>query len=130
MPRYIDQHLNIFSKGSPLLLCTLIALLDKFGSCDLILPSMGVAQCFLGYPWGDQWQEYSHNGTVLPAFFYTPEFIYFHLILLLLQVANVFFFVLTIYFLADHWRTAAVFMKRENRKNFLIVVKLFFIMGE
>ena len=104
--------------------------MDRFGSCDLILPSMGVAQCFLGYTWADQWQEYGTSDTIWPAFFYTPEFIYFHLILLLLQGANAILFILTTYVLIDHWRIAAVFMKRENWKNFLIVVKLFFIMGE
>ena len=91
---------------------------------------MGVAQCFLGYTWTDHWQEYATSDTIWPAFFYTPEFLYFHLILFLLQGANVTLFILTTYVLVDHWRMAAVFMKRENWKNFLIVVKLFFIMGE
>ena len=103
--------------------------MDEFGSCDLILPSMGVAQCFLGYTWGDQWQAFDHN-DVLPAFFYTPEFVYFYSVLILLQLANVSLFILTTCILINHWRSSAVFMKRENKKNFLIVVKLFFIMGK
>ena len=114
-------------QGSPLVLCVAIFLLDSYGSCDLILPSMGVAQCFLGYPWGDQWQ---YNSSVLPAFFFTPEFIYFHFILVILQIINIILFILTTSTLINHWRRSVVFMRGESRRNFLIVVKLFFIMGE
>ncbi len=46
------------------------------------------------------------------------------------QVANVVFFLVTVYFLVDHWRTASTLTKSgENKGNFLIVIKLFFIMG-
>jgi hypothetical protein len=47
------------------------------------------------------------------------------------QVANVVFFKVTVYFLVEHWRNASTLTKSgENKGNFLIVVKLFFIMGE
>jgi hypothetical protein len=46
-------------------------------------------------------------------------------------VANVVFFKVTVYFLVEHWRNASTLTKSgENKGNFLIVVKLFFIMGE
>ena len=107
----------------PLLICIVTALMDQFGSCDLTLPSMGVAQCFLGSPWGEQFVgEWT-------AFFSSPEFIYFHSILIALQAANVLFFLLTVYYLVDHWRNSAGIIKSETRGNFLIVLKLFFIMG-
>ena len=106
--------------------------MDRFGSCELTLPNMGVSQCFLGSPWGDQWEaSYSieTDGMQWNAFFSTPEFLYFHSILVGLQAANVFFFLLTVYYLVDHWRNAAGMIKSETRGNFLIVLKLFFIMG-
>ena len=47
-----------------------------------------------------------------------------------MQIANVVFFLVTVFFLVDHWRTASTLTKSgENRGNFLIVIKLFFIMG-
>ena len=108
----------------PLLICIVIALMDQFGSCDLTLPDMGVAQCFLGSPWGEQFvAEWT-------AFFSSPEFLYFHSILIALQAANVLFFLLTVYYLVDHWRNSAGIIKSETRGNFLIVLKLFFIMGK
>ena len=117
----------------PLLICIFTALMDGFGSCELTLPSMGVSQCFLGSPWGDQWEaSYSNetDGMQWNAFFSSPEFLYFHSILIGLQAANVFFFLLTVYYLVDHWRNAAGMIKSETRGNFLIVLKLFFIMGK
>ena len=116
----------------PLLICIFTALMDGFGSCDLTLPNMGVAQCFLGSPWGDQWEASSSNETNVGqwiAFFSSPEFLYFHSILIALQVANVLFFLMTVYYLVEHWRNAAGIIKSETRGNFLIVLKLFFIMG-
>ena len=116
----------------PLLICIFTALMDGFGPCDLTLPNMGIAQCFLGSPWGDQWEASSSNEMNVGqwnAFFSSPEFLYFHSILIGLQAANVFFFLLTVYYLVDHWRNAAGMIKSETRGNFLIVLKLFFIMG-
>ena len=47
-----------------------------------------------------------------------------------MQIANVVFFLVMVFFLVDHWRTASTLTKSgENRGNFLIVIKLFFIMG-
>ena len=115
----------------PLLICIVTALMDQFGSCDLTLPNMGVAQCFLGSPWGEQWVSSLNETSVgdWTAFFSSPEFLYFHSILIALQAANVLFFLLTVYFLVDHWRNSAGIIKSETRGNFLIVLKLFFIMG-
>ena len=100
--------------------------MDKFADCDLIRPEMGSAQCFLGAPWGDQWEarKFSWHG-----FFLTPEFIYFHGILLALQVTNIIFFLMTNRYLMDHWNNTAQIVRNEPQGNFLIVVKLFFIMG-
>jgi hypothetical protein len=43
---------------------------------------------------------------------------------------NLLFFLGTVYDLVDHWRKAAGVIKSEVRGNFLIVLKLFFIMGQ
>ena len=35
----------------------------------------------------------------------------------------------TVYYLVEHWRNAAGIIKSETKGNFIIVIKLFFIMG-
>ena len=108
----------------PLVLCITTALMDHLGPCDWTLPDMGVAQCFLGSPRSKVW-----NNQGWSSFFSSPEFLYFHSILLALQAANILFFMLTVYYLVDHWRNSAAIIKSETKGNFLIVLKLFFIMG-
>ena len=68
----------ILVQGMPLVLCLVVALVERFGSCSLTRPNMGTAQCFLGQPWGDQWAEHNLTRGHWTAFFSTPEFIYFH----------------------------------------------------
>ena len=51
-------------------------------------------------------------------------------VLIALQAANILFFLLTVYYLVDHWRNSAGMIKSETRGNFMIVIKLFFIMGK
>ena len=68
-------------------------------------------------------------GALLKDLFLTSEFIYFHSILLLLQTANILFFLLTLKHLINHWRMTGSVLQVKCRGNFLIVVKLYFIMG-
>ena len=94
---------------------------------------MGVAQCFLGSTWGEQWEgSYSNetNSMQWSIIFSSQEFLYLHSILLILQASNIFFFLLTVYYLVDHWRNSAGIINSETKGNFLVVLKLFFIMGK
>ena len=50
--------------------------------------------------------------------------------LIALQAANILFFLLTVYYLVEHWRNSAGMIKSETKGNFMIVIKLFFIMGK
>ncbi|XP_023347761.1 G-protein coupled receptor Mth2 isoform X2 [Eurytemora carolleeae] len=112
----------LYAQGLPVVLCIIIAEIDRYGSCSWIRPDMGVAQCFIGTPRGEMMGASS--------FFKTAEFMYFQGILLVLQITNIIFFLITVYFLVDHWRKSSYITKTgENKGNFLIVVKLFFIMG-
>ena len=117
-------------QGMPLILCIIVALIEKFGSCDITRPDMGIAQCFLGKPWGEQWAGNNQTRGHWTAFFATSEFMYFYSVLVLLQAANIIFFLLTVYYLVEHWRTSAALIKSETKGNFVIVIKLFFIMGQ
>ena len=92
-------------------------------------PHMGTSQCFLGKPWGEHLEETNQTTGQWTAFFYSPEFIYFYSVVLALQAANVIFFLLTVYYLVQHWRNSAGIIKTETKGNFIIVLKLFFIMG-
>ena len=116
-------------QGMPLILCAIVALIEKFGSCDMTRPNMGVAQCFLGNPWGDQWAANNETRGQWTAFFSSPEFIYFYSVIIALQAANILFFLLTVYYLVEHWRNSAGIIRSETKGNFMIVIKLFFIMG-
>ena len=118
----------LYAQGFPLVLCIVVAAMDKFGSCDFILPNMGVANCFLGSPWSSRWINGSYDDSWI-SFFYSSEFIYFHSVLFVLQMANIIFFILTVYFLVKHWQIAAELLKRETKIDFMIVLKLFFITG-
>ena len=120
---------NLLFQGMPLILCTVVALIEKFGSCEMTRPSMGVAQCFLGNPWGDQWASNNETRGQWAAFFTSPEFIYFYSVIIALQGANILFFLLTVYYLVEHWRNSAGIIRSETKGNFMIVIKLFFIMG-
>ena len=92
-------------------------------------PHMGTSQCFLGKPWGEHLEETNQTTGQWTAFFFSPEFIYFYSVVLALQAANVIFFLLTVYYLVQHWRNSAGIIKTETKGNFIIVLKLFFIMG-
>ena len=117
----------MYAQGVPLLLCSLVFIIDHCGPCSWILPNMGKAQCFLGAPWESQW---STTDSAINAIFLNSEFIYFHSILLVLQSSNVVFFLLTLKHLISHWWITGSVLQVESRGNFLIVVKLFFIMGK
>ena len=97
--------------------------MDEFGTCDLPLPNMGQSQCFLGLPWEEQ-----SNGLWY-SFFYSPEFIYFHSVLLILTAVNVVYFLLTIYCLVRHWKYSDSIIKTAFQRKFTIFIKLFFITG-
>lgn len=110
----------VYAQGVPGLLCLLVAILDQ-STCGIPRPAMGEAHCFIGSPWGEAMGSNS--------FFKTPEFIFFHSILLLLQVMNIFLFLGTTKQLIHHWRGVATIFQGTAKENFILVTKLFFIMG-
>ena len=63
------------------------------------------------------------------TFFRSAEFIYFHSVLGLLQVANIVLFTLTVSSLVNHWRTTAHLLDVEAKLHFGVVLKLFLITG-
>jgi hypothetical protein len=86
---------------------------------------MGEVHCFLGEPNINQAASQDWS-----SYLFTPEFLYFHSVLMGLQLANIGFFLATVYYLADHWRRDSALVTSNNSKvNFMIVFKLFFIMG-
>ena len=117
------------AQGCPLILVISVYLVDQYAHCDwgLPLPSMADAQCFLGQTWNTQRMTSSGGWT---DFFLTPEFIYFHSIILALESANVVFFCLTIKSLVKHWRSTAQLLHTETKTHFGIIFKLFLITGK
>ena len=115
-------------QGCPLVLVISTYLVDQFAHCDwsLPLPSMADAHCFLGQTWNTQRMTGSGAWT---DFFLTPEFVYFHSVILVLEMANVVFFCLTISSLVKHWRSTAQLLHTETKTHFGIIFKLFLITG-
>ena len=126
-----DHLMSVISspQGFPLVIVISVYLVDQYGHCDwgLPLPSMGDAHCFLGHTWNTQRRLGSGGWT---DFFLTPEFLYFHSIVLVLETANIVFFCLTIHSLSKHWRTTALLLHTETKTHFAIIFKLFLITGE
>eukprot|EP00090_Calanus_glacialis_P002050 TRINITY_DN11541_c0_g1_i1.p1 TRINITY_DN11541_c0_g1~~TRINITY_DN11541_c0_g1_i1.p1 ORF type:complete len:543 (+),score=121.00 TRINITY_DN11541_c0_g1_i1:168-1796(+) len=111
----------LYAQGVPLLITLVTALIDTYGSCDSILPNMGRYTCFLG-------AEFNPN----IMFIFTPEFVYFYLIISVIMISNLICFLITGYFLTSHWSTVRN-MQTSNGDNLwvhiMVVLKLFLIMG-
>jgi len=75
-----------YAQGVPVVMVIVTALVDSQGPLEEegreYLPNMGTYECFFGSP----------DITPRQSFFTTPEFIYYDAILLLINIANVFFF--------------------------------------
>jgi len=119
---------NIFyAQGSPLVLCLIIAAVDVLGPCEVVRPNMGLVQCFLGAPRDEESRNY----------FASARFVFFDSILLVIQLVNIVLFIVTVVYLAAHWKKSSqltrtgesAFSGGDHRGNFLIVLKLFMIMG-
>lgn len=114
--------LNIlYAQGVPLLISLVTALLDTYGSCDSILPNMGKYNCFVG-------AEFNPN----TLFIFTPEFVYFYLIISIIVVINLICFIITAYFLTAHWSTVRTMTTSSGDNlwvHIMVVLKIFLIMG-
>jgi len=115
--------LNIlYAQGLPIIITTVTALIDAYGSCDAILPNMGRYSCFLG-------SEFNPNPSI---FISSPEFLYFYSIIIIIMISNLICFIITGYFLTSH-RSTVRNMQTSNDDNLWkhinVVVKIFFIMG-
>ena len=122
MPRYRILILGInclilqetFVQGTPLLICLVIAAVDALAPCSVVLPNMGLVDCFLGAPKDEESLSY----------FGSAHFIYLNSILMVIQFINIILFIVTVFFLASHWKKSSQLTKTgDHRGNFLIVIK-------
>jgi len=129
----------LYAQGAPLLIVVITAIVDataKETSNDENLihyPNMGKYVCFVG----------ATDTSFKQSFFGRPEFIYFHLIMAIIQFSNIVFLGLTIKSLHAGWRNQAKLHKiTEKEKECLlkakfeklqeqltVVLRLFVIMG-
>ena len=114
-------------QGTPLLVVVCVYLVDQYGPCHWVLPNMGTAHCYLGNTWNTQ-RMVSNGGWT--DFLKTPEFIYKHSIILVLEIFNFIFFSLTIHCLIKHWRSTAQLLNTQAKMHFGIIFKLFLITGK
>jgi len=112
----------IYAQGLPFLICAITAVIDATGPAPqserLTRPNMGVYRCFLGAQYTQPTRSY----------FVQPDFIYFHSVIILLQVSNLVLLALTIAHLVRGPDGGGT--KRENIKsNIWRFIKLFIILG-
>jgi len=111
-----------YAQGLPILITVTTALLDQVGPCDITRPNMGAFTCFVQTQYGD-----------VDSFFQSAQFLYFYLIVGLLIIVNMTCFLVTGISLCSHWRNMTTVNSSSTsdglRSQFLIVLKLFIIMG-
>ena len=100
----------IYAQGMPLLIVAITAIIDGTATrgCpeDLIhYPNMGKYGCFLGAVVTAEHQ----------SFFGRPEFIYFYVFLLILQLFNTFFLGHTLWFLNEGWKNQKKLITETGR---------------
>ena len=89
-----------YAQGMPLLITSITAIVDASGDSDgtpenrLYHPNMGTYACFLG-------------AALNQSYFLRPEFIYYHIFIVFLQIANMVFLGITIYSIYRGWQTRA-----------------------
>lgn len=112
----------IYAQGLPLVITFVIAIVDKFGSCNSILPNMGLYSCFIGSQFDPD-----------ESFLETSNFYYYYLIVMVIVICNTLCFFITGYFLTINWSTVRN-MQTSNRDDniithVLLVTKISVIMG-
>jgi hypothetical protein len=116
----------VYAQGLPLIICAITAIIDATGkgkpSSKLqFYPEMGVYSCFLG----------SEKTSARKSYFSSPAFIYHQSVIILVQISNLIFLVLTG---RQVCRPGDVpdnedRNKGRNLQHFYLFVKLFFILG-
>jgi len=112
----------LYAQGLPFLVCALTAIIDATGpakqSDRVTRPNMGVYRCFLG-------AEYRRPAR---SYFVQPDFIYFHSVIILLQVSNLVLLGLTVAHLMIS-RDGGGTRRQNIVTNFGRFAKLFIILG-
>ena len=101
---------SIYAQGTPLLVCSLTAIVDSFAACkyaqDLLhYPEMGVYSCFLG--------SQRTGGRV--TYFERPEFIYFGSFIILILIGNAVLLALTTSKFVESWKNQEELRKIQER---------------
>jgi len=111
----------LYAQGIPILISVFVFLMDNLRPNDILLPNMGIVECFVG-------SEFSLEKT----FFQTSQFLYYYLIVIVLISFNIICFLVTAIHLHKHWHD----MKNVQTScsdglvdHFSIIVKLSVIMG-
>ena len=101
----------LYAQGMPLLITVITAIVDATAPRDgnaensLHYPNMGVYSCFLGAVKTPEEQSY----------FGQPEFLYFQVFIMILQIANMIFLGITINTLLKGWKNQAQLLKESGK---------------
>jgi len=129
----------VYAQGMPLLITAITAIVDSTGSGErnaenlIHHPNMGKYSCFLG----------SVRTPYAKSYFGSPQFIYFQVFIMILQISNMIFLTITISSLYKGWQNQERLLKitgKDNQNDLKqrfeklkgqlgIVVRLFIIMG-
>ena len=101
-----------YAQGMPLLITIITAIVDATGNADgneenlIHHPNMGMYSCFLGAV---------ATPSTPQSYFGRPEFIYYHVFIMLLQIANMFFLGITVHSIYKGWKNEAKMQKHSGK---------------
>jgi len=111
----------LYAQGIPILISVFVFLMDNLQPEDIILPNMGIYNCFVGSEFSDE-----------KSFFQTSQFLYYYLIVIVLISFNIICFLVTAIHLNIHWHTMRDVQTSCSDglvDHFSIILKLSVIMG-
>ena len=101
----------MYAQGMPLLITVITAIIDATAPRDgnaensLHYPNMGVYSCNLG----------AVKTSEVQSYFGRPEFIYFQVFIMILQIFNMIFLGITISTLLKGWKNQAILLKESGK---------------
>ena len=103
----------LYAQGIPILISVFVFLMDNLEPEDILLPNMGIYNCFVG-------SEFSKE----KSFFQTSQFLYYYLIVIVLISFNIICFLVTAIHLNIHWHTMRDVQTRYEKENLTLTTFL------
>jgi len=110
-----------YAQGIPIIISSVLALVDNIAPCSSVLPNMGRFSCFV---------DSEFNSSL--SFTETALFYYFYLIILIIVIINILCFIITGYNLTHNWNSVKRMKNSEDTcllAHVILLAKIFLLMG-